>query len=283
MDFRKTIELFLMDKTPNGRWRCTLSGWPGVAFKIPRDRIKDSESRQELSMPGVYFLFGKDEVMDRPLIYIGEAENTIVRLKQNLKAKDYWNEAIVFISADSIDSNLNKAHIKYLENSFYSIAKDCNRYSVENSKVPNKPLVTESDCEKLDEFIYYVKMMVNVLGHKVFEPYSEKLSEGEADEMFHVSVGNEKASGTPTSDGFLLLKGSRIHNESADSLASGIRKKVESSKENRQIVDGVLQEDVLFSSSSAAAAFSVGYSISGPQSWKALSGKTLKDFETETA
>lgn len=32
------------------------------------------------------------------------------RLNQQLTSKDFWNEAIIFISKDE---NLNKAHIKY--------------------------------------------------------------------------------------------------------------------------------------------------------------------------
>jgi len=38
-------------------------------------------------------------------------------------------------------------------------------------------------------------------------------------------------------------------------------------------------EDILFSSSSAAADFVLGYSASGPRSWKAKNGRTLKEIE----
>ena len=38
-------------------------------------------------------------------------------------------------------------------------------------------------------------------------------------------------------------------------------------------------EDILFSSSSAAADFVVGYSVSGPRTWKTKEGKTLKEIE----
>jgi hypothetical protein len=37
----KSINLFLMDGTPNGRIKCTLANWTGVAYKIPRtDRTR---------------------------------------------------------------------------------------------------------------------------------------------------------------------------------------------------------------------------------------------------
>ena len=38
-------------------------------------------------------------------------------------------------------------------------------------------------------------------------------------------------------------------------------------------------EDILFSSSSAADDFILGYSVSGPRTWKNKEGKTLKDIE----
>ena len=40
MDFGKVVKLFLIDGTPNGRWRCELSNWTGIAYKIPRSMIK---------------------------------------------------------------------------------------------------------------------------------------------------------------------------------------------------------------------------------------------------
>ena len=85
----------------------------------------------------------------------------------------------------------------------------------------------------------------------------------------------------PTSDGFVLLKGSAIHQVAADSLNIGVKKKVEESREKGEIIDGILQCDKPFTSSSAAAAFAVGYSISGPQQWKTSTGKTLKTIEAE--
>ncbi len=278
MAFGKVIKLFLVDGTPNGRWICELSNWTGIAYKIPRSMIKESENREELSSPGVYFLFGYDEEKDKPLIYIGEAEDIIKRLKQHLEKKDNWNEAIAFISKDS---NLNKAHIKYLENQFYGIAKECDRYSIDNSNTPTKSSVSEAEKAELEEFIFNAKILINALGHKAFEKYSENQSIKKKDDViFSLAAGTGKAYGMPTSDGFILLKGSAIHKVASESLNNGIKKKVEQSRMSGEIKDNILQNDKLFSSSSAAAAFAAGYSISGPQQWKTDKGETLKTFET---
>lgn len=49
--------------------------------------------------------------------------------------------------------------------------------------------------------------------------------------------------------------------------------------ESGKVENLVTTEDILFSSSSAAADFILGYSVSGPQTWKAKDGRTLKDIE----
>lgn len=119
MNFGKTIKMFLIDGNPNGRLTCELSNWTGKAYKIPRTEVKICEDRQDLKSTGVYLLFGKnDEEQDQ--LYIGEAENVYTRLQSHLREKDFWTEVIVFISKDD---NLNKAHIKYIENRLYQLAK----------------------------------------------------------------------------------------------------------------------------------------------------------------
>ena len=103
--FAKTIKLFLMDGNPNSRISCELSNWSGKAYKIPRIEVKNCADRSELQGTGVYLLFGKNE-LEKDQVYIGEAECILKRLKQQLGQKEFWSEAIVFVSKDD---NLNKA------------------------------------------------------------------------------------------------------------------------------------------------------------------------------
>ncbi len=276
--FGKRIQLYLLDGTPNGRWICELSNWTGLAYKVPRSYVKECESRSELFSPGVYFLLGKDDC-DNNSIYIGEAENVISRLLQHLDGKDYWNEVIVFISKDS---NLNKAHIKYLENRFHSIAIACKRYTIMNSATPARSSISEAERSEMEEFIYNAKILINTLGHKAFEPITE-FGEPDKEQMFYLRAGTNNASGILVSDGFVVLKGSIVHKDSSkySSLNAGTIKRINECKKQGQVVDGVLQEDLLFSSSSAAGAFVTGYSVSGPQMWKTADGKTLKEIELQ--
>jgi hypothetical protein len=79
MKFGKTIKIFLLDGDPNGRLACELSNWTGKAYKIPRNKIKDSVDREDLANTGVYLLFGKDEETN-DLVYIGEGEEILKRI-----------------------------------------------------------------------------------------------------------------------------------------------------------------------------------------------------------
>ena len=53
----KNIQLYLMDGDVNGRIKCTLANWTGLAFKIPRTSLDVCKDRPELKQTGVYFLY----------------------------------------------------------------------------------------------------------------------------------------------------------------------------------------------------------------------------------
>ncbi|NMM27955.1 MAG: GIY-YIG nuclease family protein [Glaciimonas sp.] len=281
--YGKTIKMFLMDAEPNGRMICELSNWTGKAYRIPRNRVKDCSSRPELKGTAVYLLFGKPESNDgKLLVYIGEAENIYNRLVQHVSEKDYWNEAVVFISKDE---NLNKAHIKYLESRLYEAAVLANRYEIKNSLTPTKSSISENDQAEMEEFAEYIKMLINVMGFKVFEPiHSNQAKDNKEDNFLFINAARgANAKGQRTSDGFVVLGGSEIAMLTAASLPNGI------AKLRQALIDGEIvletnnkltfKDDYLFNSPSAAAAVVMGRSANGLLEWKDKSGKTLKDIE----
>ena len=282
--FAKTIKLFLLDGIPNGRMTCELSNWTGKAYKLPRNMIKNSSSREELSSTGVYFLFGKpDMTSDKDVIYIGEAENIIKRLSQHLNEKDYWNEAVVLISKDD---NLNKAHIKYLENRLHQIAVKVNRYEVKNSNTPTQPSISESDQAEMEEFIENIKMLVNVLGFKAFEELiQEPINDKEVNSHFFIKAARgANAQGQQTSDGFVVLKGSEIATSTVDSYPDGWKNSRQELIDTKSIIEEngklTFSNDYLFNSPSAAAAIVMGRSANGLTEWKNNKGTSLKDMES---
>lgn len=280
MKFGKTIKIFLIDGEPNGRMSCELSNWSGKAYKIPRIKVKDCIDRNDLTSTGVYLLFGKDEE-GKDLVYIGEAESILKRLNQHLNQKDFWHETIVFISKDE---NLNKAHVKYLENRLHNIAHSAKRYKVENSIIPTQSSISESDRSEMEEFIENIKMLVNTLGHKVFDEKRE-IKQKEITDVFYLrGARGAEATGEPTSDGFVVYKGSKAAKDTTNSMNFNLIKLREKLTYDSIFIDKVefleFSEDFLFSSPSAAAAIVMGRSANGLTEWKLKSGKTLKEFET---
>lgn len=284
-NFGKTIKIFLIDGEPNGRMTCELSNWTGKALKIPRKKIKDSFDRPELEGTGVYILFGKSSKSEnKELAYIGEAEGIYKRLNQHLSSKDFWNEALVFVSKDE---NLNKAHIKYLESRLHEIAVKVNRYDLENGNVPPRSTISESDQAEMEEFLEHIKLLVNALGFKIFEELRKDQSiEEQLKSTFYINAARgANARGQMTNEGFVVLKDSEI----ATSLTNSFPKNWKSLRESLihdQIIANingklVFNKDYLFTSPSAAAAIVMGRSANGLTEWKLSDGRILKAVEAD--
>jgi hypothetical protein len=233
-----------------------------------------------LTSTGVYLLFGKDDD-GKDKVYIGEAESILKRQNQQITQKDFWNEAIIFISKDE---NLNKAHIKYLENRLHDIAKFANRYKIDNSIIPTQSSISESDRAEMEEFIEYIKMLVNTLGHKVFDEKREFKPKQKQDIFFIKAARGAEGQGEPTSDGFVVFKASKAAASIVNSMTPSfitLRQKL--------ITEGVLidkgeffefSDDYIFGSPSTAAVMVMGRNANGLTEWKNKEGKTLKEFET---
>jgi hypothetical protein len=280
MKFGKTIKIFLIDGEPNGRMSCELSNWSGKAYKIPRIKIKDCSDRNDLISTGVYLLFGKDED-GKDLVYIGEAESILKRLNQHLNQKDFWNEVIIFISKDE---NLNKAHVKYLENRLHEIALSSKRYIVENSITPTQSSVSESDRAEMEEFIENIKMLVNTLGHKVFDEKRDFKLKQKVETFIIKAARGADGQGQPTSDGFVVFKGSKAASTIVNSMAPSFIKFRQKLIDEGVLIDKIeyfeFSDDYIFSSPSTAAVIVMGRNANGLLEWKLKDGKTLKEFES---
>ena len=293
----KNIQLFLMDGDAAGRIKCTLANWTGVAFKIPRTELDKCKDREDLKQSGVYFLFGTSDETGKGIVYIGQAgarkngEGILNRLQEHKRnpEKDYWTEAIVFTTSNN---SLGPTEISYLENRFCNMALKAKRYDVKNGNDPTPGNITEEKESEMEEFIDYAKVIMGTLGHKLFEPVNKPIassSQTTADETdndtieLHLertikNVGKVEANGAQTSEGFVVLQGSRISPIDDDTVPAVI-------KERRQkaLLDEnhVLQEDLLFTSPSYAAMFVIGKSANGLTSWKTTDGRTLKSLEED--
>ena len=282
MGYGKKITLFLMDGKQGGRISCELSNWTGKAYRIPHSLIRQCNDKPDLDNAGVYILFGKsDDPGKEGRAYIGEADGIRRRLEQHLTQKDFWNDAIVFISKDG---NLNKAHIKYLESELYEIAVKTDRYKLENTNKPTRSTISEPDMAEMEEFIDNIKLLIGTLGFKIFEPLVSPNETARQETLFIQAARGADAQGIRTPEGFVVLKNSRITTKTTNSYADNYRMMRERLLADHTIIaesDGLLlTRDTLFSSASTAASIVMGRSANGLTEWKTKDGRILKSLET---
>ena len=283
----KSINLFLLDGDPAGRIKCTLANWTGLAYRIPRTELDKCKDRDDLKQSGVYFLFGVSDDTGKGIVYIGQAglrkngEGILNRLHEHKRnpEKDYWTEAVVFTTSNN---SFGPTEISYLENRFCNLAIAANRYEVKNGNDPTPGNITEEkECE-LEEFIDYAKVIMGTLGHKVFEPIIETMTTTNV--LLHLTrevkgIGKFEADGMQTADGFVVLKGSHISPVDDPMVPNTIKARRAEAPVDQ---DGVLLEDMLFTSPSYAAIFVIGKVANGLTSWRTVDGRTLKKLEDET-
>ena len=212
----KSIELFLANGTADSLIIAELSNWNGKAIKIPRIEVTECK-RDDIKGAGVYFLFCKEED-DTDSVYIGESETVQDRLIQHLrdynaeKEKFYWTTAVVFLGRD-----LNKALIRYLEDRFVQIARECKRYTVLTKNTYSRTVMKEAHVAAMEEFIDNVRVLINALGYKVLEPTVQKISDStDEDEKLYLNTGAVRAVGIVTSEGFVLLAGAKINEKASE-------------------------------------------------------------------
>lgn len=291
MSLGKNFNLFLIDGEVTGRIKCTLSNWTGLAYKIPRSYLEKSKERQDLKQSGVYFLIEKNENGDDE-VYIGQAstrkngEGVLFRVIEHLKDNKYFSEVVILTTQNN---SFGATEISYLENRFTNLALETGRYTVRNGNEPNIGNVTEEKESELEEFIQYSKMVLGVLGYKVFIPIlntTEKIIEkNQKESKFYLSRKSKKsqqliqASCIRTNEGFVILKGSMIEEIDSDAIPLAIKELRTKCKANKEIFNGKLTRNLLFNSPSYAAAFVLGMQTNGRVEWKDENGITLKELE----
>jgi hypothetical protein len=293
MSIGKTIRIYLDDGSVSGIRHAEIVNWTGQAVSSPRTQIKFLSEWEESKKPGVYFLFGVDEESGQDAVYIGEAENVFDRLQNHIANKDFWNEVVFFTNKDE---NLTKSHVKYLESGLVQLAKISGRYVVLNGNEPQPPVLPRGDRDAMEEFISNLRILLGVVGYKVLERLtkgisipttSEKIDEPNSSEPatleLLLKVKSINAKSYLTNEGIVVLTSSLASKTVQNSLADGSKKLREQLIEKdilKQTDTGyVFTKDYLFKSPSQAAAIIVGYSISGPKSWKNQDGKSLKEIE----
>jgi hypothetical protein len=291
----KTIKLYIAGDDLKNLKSAELSNWSGKAFIGERKHIPVIQKIDELSCPGIYFLISQDENSQQKTIYIGEADEVSLRLKNHIVGKEWWDSFVVFISKDS---NLTKSHVRYLEKRFYQIAKEnTTAFNLQNSSEPPGSRLPKNDIDDLEDFLGYMIFVLQNLGILDFATINKEtnIETNNIKEIFYLALTNDRkdSNGNPlkaklivTKDGYRLLSGSYIEKVARKSFIKQsyykLRVKLESEgafKESSIKDVLVLINDIDFNAASGAAAIVKNRATNGRKEWKLENGMTLDAWE----
>ena len=292
MSAGKSIRLFLADGTPGGLLTAEIMNWTGHVVAAPRSDLAALLKRPEAGRTGIYILLGDDpNSLGGTIAYIGEGDDVSKRLYEHARpedrgGKDFWDRAIVLTSKDT---NLTKAHARYLESRLITLAQQANRAVLMNGTAPSPLPLPEADISDMEYFISQAKIVLPVLGVNLLRaaatpaPTAPGHHDGPAmtavlsqlSPVFELTVKRSGIAATAQEiDGeFTVFEGSitRLQWQGADDGYKRLREKLEEDGTLGLTDDGSSRQftrNQVFASPSAAAAVVAGRSANGRVEWK---------------
>ncbi len=282
----QTIQIYLPSGDPSGLRVANLTTRTVRVFEVPRSLLPQFLQRPEAGQVGVYYLFGSKED-ETAQCYIGQSGNVGLRLQQHTTSKDFWNKAMVAVS---LTNEWTSTHAAYLEWLSLARARSAGRYTLMNGNQASNPFTPEpleADCR---EFVDTIAVLLATLGAPVLESAKPTRPQappsggtGDEPETLFFREGGCEATGYQTSEGLLVLAGSRGRSGIRPSARPGIAVQRDALEAEGVIEvsdkDLVFLKDHLFGSPSAAGCVLIGGENNGRTSWRNGKGQTLADLE----
>ncbi|MGO4910384.1 GIY-YIG nuclease family protein [Pseudorhodobacter sp. W20_MBD10_FR17] len=273
----RSVKLFLAEGSATGILTAEIINWTGHALAAPRTRLEAALKREELKRTGIYILYSDSFGADLPSVYVGEGDDFSVRLRIHSRdnEKDYWDR---FIAVTSKDMNLTKAHVKYLEGRLISLLTDAKKCELQNKTEPTFDKLPEADISDMETFLEELQLVLPVIGVDFFRKPQIRPQPNfppeEPQTKFYLrnSAKGIIATAVEADGEFVILAGAtgslnvapsfndRNRNQRDQALESGRAVKLDD-KTFR------LQQDIGFTSPSAAAVFLFGTSRNGRTDW----------------
>jgi hypothetical protein len=161
-----TIRIYVPSGDPDGIRIIDRMNWTGTGVAFPRGKWNEVKKRGELSRAGVYVLVGYPGDDGLPTVYIGQGDVVRSRIDSHFVSKDFWDWAIVFVSASG---GLNRAHATWLEYALCDRAKEAARCHMENGNAPQEPALTEAEKADTQGFLKEILQILPLVGLHAFE------------------------------------------------------------------------------------------------------------------
>ncbi len=239
----------------------------------------------------VYILFGENNE-GQDVIYVGKSTNGLKNRPTSHDDKfDNWTYCYVLTQFEE-RTFFNDGTIQYIEDKVNKRVNDLKHYQ-NTTKVTNAGTANTFDMEDCDEYLSKAYEMLDVLGLDLITYMdTEDTSDADnvADDTASGSVpdgiynmswklrrwGNKTAKGKMQVVGgkYIILAGSDVCPNEGHGLMDIVRMK----RENANIVDDKLQEDIVLNSPSGAASFVTGAAANGWSTWRTEQGQMIDIF-----
>jgi hypothetical protein len=161
-----TIRIFVPEGDSEGVRIIDRLSSTGIFLAFPRNKWEEIKNRKELNYAGIYILTGYADPEDElPSMYVGQADIVRQRINQHLKNKDFWDKAVVFVSANK----MNSTHARWLEYALVKKALEANRSKLENGNNPKEPTISESEKADMEVFLKEIYQTLPLVGLRAFE------------------------------------------------------------------------------------------------------------------
>jgi hypothetical protein len=242
------------------------------AIVIPRLTINKVAERNELHQPALYFLINADEQR----VYIGESEKFAQRVVDHLNKKDWWAEAIIFVSSAN---NLEKNNIKFLEQQALEKAK-FSSMKIENHVSSHTICPDEFNRPHLMRTLEKIELILNFLGYvNIFSESSKSVDYWQCQSKLTDAKAIFRGSS------FVVMAKSKIDLSVTDSLK---KSQPNFEHERRELLSriatfdtknkiAILEKNLEFKTANAATVFVTGKYVNAWITWKNKDGKTMDE------
>lgn len=277
----QTIQIFLPLGDPRSIRVAEITTRIVQVIEVPRPQLDVFLQMPESDQVAVYFLFGQSEDGADPKVYIGQTGDLRKRLTTHNKEKDFWQRALILISRTN---SLTQTHGLFLEWQCIQAAKHAGRYGSENGNTgtkPHTPAPLEADCMEIFDT---GRTLLATLGYPLFEPVANLPGPTGEPDVFYCRRAGADARGEYTSEGFVVLKGSKGRAQIAKGFEnhSFAKRRTELMSQGKIVIENggaVFTDDVLFASPSGASAVVCAAASNGWLDWKSAHGKTLDELK----
>ena len=261
-----------------------------LVYRFPYQNLKSKETSFEIENPFVvYILLGKNS-NGKDVIYVGKSKNGL-KNRPTAHEDKYPNWSVCYILTQFKERTFfNDGTIQYIENALSKRVDSLGVYdnTTVTTNIGTANALDEEDC---DDFIEEALQMLDILG---LDLITYEKAKGDTDNVTDDVVTGTVPDGIYTlsrklkrennkvftakmqvaGSCFIVLKGSMV----CTTEAQGLMDYVVNKRNEAEIVENILKEDVVLDSPSAAGSFVIGGACNGWTNWKCEDGTPIDKF-----